>query len=82
MGADSRGPRGRRPRAVSAVVVCGPSGALKSFAHGVLPLRHLMPLPGCFFDSVSDLVDEKKSGNRAVASRLSHLLRQASITVE
>lgn len=30
-----------------------------SFAYGVLPLRHLMPVPGCFFDSASDIVDAK-----------------------
>lgn len=30
-----------------------------SFADGVLPLRHLIPVPGCFFDSASDIVDAK-----------------------
>ena len=30
-----------------------------SFAYGVLPLRHLMPVPEFFFDSPSDIVDAK-----------------------
>jgi hypothetical protein len=30
-----------------------------SCAYGVLPLRHLMPLPQFFFDSASDIVDAK-----------------------